>query len=83
MLSIVGHPVAVNPDPQLRRQARSNGWEIRDFRTGRKAAKVGVPAAAERARSPVESRSAWRCTAAATPHSRSDHAQVAAVRDRF
>ena len=46
MLSLVGHPVAVNPDAQLRRHARANGWEIRDFRTGRKAAKVGVPAAA-------------------------------------
>jgi HAD superfamily hydrolase (TIGR01490 family) len=46
MLSLVGHPVAVNPDAQLRRIARENGWEIRDFRTGRKAAKVGVPAAA-------------------------------------
>jgi len=46
MLSLVGHPVAVNPDPQLRRMARENGWEIRDFRTGRKAARIGVPAAA-------------------------------------
>ena len=46
MLSLVGHPVAVNPDAQLRRHARANGWVIRDFRTGRKAAKVGVPAAA-------------------------------------
>ena len=46
MLSLVGHPVAVNPDAQLRRHARANDWEIRDFRTGRKAAKVGVPAAA-------------------------------------
>ena len=46
MLSLVGHPVAVNPDPQLRRIARENGWEIRDFRTGRKAARIGVPAAA-------------------------------------
>jgi len=46
MLSLVGHPVAVNPDPQLRRIAREKGWEIRDFRTGRKAAKIGVPAAA-------------------------------------
>jgi len=46
MLSLVGHPVAVNPDAQLRRIARENGWEIRDFRTGRKAAKIGVPAAA-------------------------------------
>jgi HAD superfamily hydrolase (TIGR01490 family) len=46
MLTTVGHPVAVNPDPKLKRIARENGWEIRDFRTGRKAAKVGVPAAA-------------------------------------
>jgi HAD superfamily hydrolase (TIGR01490 family) len=46
MLSLVGHPVAVNPDAQLRREARSRDWEIRDFRTGRKAARVGVPAAA-------------------------------------
>ena len=46
MLSLVGHPVAVNPDHDLKRVAREKGWEIRDFRTGRKAARVGVPAAA-------------------------------------
>jgi HAD superfamily hydrolase (TIGR01490 family) len=46
MLTTVGHPVAVNPDAKLKRIARENGWDIRDFRTGRKAAKVGVPAAA-------------------------------------
>jgi len=46
MLTAVGHAVAVNPDTALRAQARAQGWEIRDFRTGRKAAKVGVPAAA-------------------------------------
>lgn len=45
MLSAVGHAVAVNPDPALRRQAREQGWEIRDFRTGRKAVKIAVPAA--------------------------------------
>jgi HAD superfamily hydrolase (TIGR01490 family) len=45
MLSTVGHPVAVNPDATLKRIAKENGWEIRDFRTGRKAARVGVPAA--------------------------------------
>jgi HAD superfamily hydrolase (TIGR01490 family) len=45
MLSTVGHAVAVNPDGALRREARKRGWEIRDFRTGRKAAKVAVPAA--------------------------------------
>jgi phosphoserine phosphatase len=46
MLSLVGHPVAVNPDADLKRVAREKGWEIRDFRTGRKAARIGVPAAA-------------------------------------
>jgi HAD superfamily hydrolase (TIGR01490 family) len=46
MLTTVGHPVAVNPDAKLKRIARENGWDIRDFRTGRKAARVGVPAAA-------------------------------------
>jgi HAD superfamily hydrolase (TIGR01490 family) len=45
MLSTVGNPVAVNPDSALRRTAKQNGWEIRDFRTGRKAAKVAVPVA--------------------------------------
>jgi HAD superfamily hydrolase (TIGR01490 family) len=45
MLTAVGHPVAVNPDTALRREARTRGWEVRDFRTGRKAAKVAVPAA--------------------------------------
>ncbi len=46
MLEAVGHAVAVNPDSALRDQARQRGWDVRDFRTGRKAAKVGVPAAA-------------------------------------
>ncbi|MGH3861191.1 HAD family hydrolase [Actinokineospora sp.] len=43
MLSVVGTAVAVNPDSGLREVARKRGWEIRDFRTGRKAAKIGVP----------------------------------------
>lgn len=43
MLSSVGTAVAVNPDSELRDVARERGWEIRDFRTGRKAAKIGVP----------------------------------------
>ena len=46
MLSVVGRAVAVNPDGELRDAARANGWEIRDFRTGRKAVLIGVPAAA-------------------------------------
>lgn len=44
MLSTVGRAVAVNPDGALRRHAKESGWEIRDFRTGRKAAKAAVPA---------------------------------------
>ncbi|MER5970221.1 HAD-IB family hydrolase [Streptomyces sp. NPDC002055] len=46
MLSIVGHPYAINPDTRLRKHAREHGWRLRDYRTGRKAAKVGIPAAA-------------------------------------
>ncbi|MEW2580696.1 HAD family hydrolase [Streptomyces syringium] len=46
MLSIVGYPYAVNPDSRLRKHARERGWRLRDYRTGRKAAKVGIPAAA-------------------------------------
>jgi HAD superfamily hydrolase (TIGR01490 family) len=43
MLSVVGTAVAVNPDQDLREVARARNWQIRDFRTGRKAAKIGVP----------------------------------------
>jgi HAD superfamily hydrolase (TIGR01490 family) len=32
MLSAVGHPVAVNPDRDLRREAEERGWQVRDFR---------------------------------------------------
>ena len=32
MLSLVGHPTAVNPDPELRAHALANEWRIRDFR---------------------------------------------------
>ncbi|WP_375480437.1 HAD family hydrolase [uncultured Jatrophihabitans sp.] len=45
MLSMVGRAVAVNPDSALRAEARARGWEIRDFRAGRKAARIGIPAA--------------------------------------
>jgi phosphoserine phosphatase len=45
MLSLVGTAVAINPDPDLRELAKNRGWEIRDYRTGRKAAKIGVPTA--------------------------------------
>ena len=65
MLSLVGTAVAVNPDTELRGHARARGWEIRDFRTGRKAAKIGVPTVAGGRRWPA----AWsaapsRCAAA-------------------
>jgi HAD superfamily hydrolase (TIGR01490 family) len=46
MLSLVGNAVAVNPDTELRAIAKARGWPIRDFRTGRKAAKIGVPTVA-------------------------------------
>ena len=45
MLSLVGHPCAINPDSTLLHHARANGWQIRDFRSGRKAAKLGAQAA--------------------------------------
>ncbi|TQJ49427.1 HAD-IB family hydrolase [Phycicoccus sp. SLBN-51] len=45
MLSMVGDPCAVNPDAKLRHHAKAHGWRVRDFRNGRKAAKVGIPAA--------------------------------------
>jgi HAD superfamily hydrolase (TIGR01490 family) len=45
MLTTVGHPTAINPDSELRRVAKEHGWPIRDYRTGRKAAKIGVPTA--------------------------------------
>jgi hypothetical protein len=46
MLSLVGRAVAVNPDPDLKKHAREQEWEIRDYRVARKAARIGVPAAA-------------------------------------
>jgi phosphoserine phosphatase len=46
MLSLTGTAVAVNPDTELRSVAKARGWAIRDFRTGRKAAKIGVPSVA-------------------------------------
>jgi HAD superfamily hydrolase (TIGR01490 family) len=46
MLTEVGTAVAVNPDTELRAIARSRGWTVRDFRTGRKAARIGIPTVA-------------------------------------
>lgn len=44
MLSLVGHPCAVNPDAALRSHAKSQGWRVRDYRTGRKLAMAGSKA---------------------------------------
>lgn len=46
MLSVVGTAVAINPDAALRETARRRHWQIRDFRTGRRAAKIYVPSIA-------------------------------------
>ncbi|MBD3915804.1 HAD-IB family hydrolase [Nocardioides hwasunensis] len=46
MLSLVGDPCAINPDARLRAHARAQGWRVRDYRTGRKAARAGLMAAA-------------------------------------
>lgn len=42
MLSLVGHPCAVNPDRRLQSYAEEQDWQIRDFRTGRRAARIGL-----------------------------------------
>ena len=42
MLSMVGDPCAINPDSRLRAHAREAGWRVRDYRTGRKAARAGL-----------------------------------------
>lgn len=46
MLSLVGHPVAVNPDPELRAHAIDNEWRIRDFRRRARIKPFLAPAAA-------------------------------------
>lgn len=46
MLSSVGHPCAVNPDGRLREHAEELDWQIRDFRTGRRAIRLGLIGAA-------------------------------------
>jgi len=46
MLAMVGDPCVINPDARLRAHARERGWRVRDYRTGRKAARAGLLAAA-------------------------------------
>lgn len=45
MLNLVGDPCVINPDSRLRDHARANDWRVRDYRTGRKAARAGLFAA--------------------------------------
>ncbi|MGO1315926.1 MAG: HAD family hydrolase [Cellulomonadaceae bacterium] len=45
LLSAVGNPCAINPEPRLRRYARRVGWPVRDFRGKRKLAKRGLKTA--------------------------------------
>jgi len=46
MLRLVGHPTAVNPDAELRAEARANDWPVHDFRSGRRATLIALPTAA-------------------------------------
>ncbi len=46
LLSLVGYPCAINPDGALREHALARGWRVYDYRTGRKAARVGIAASA-------------------------------------
>jgi HAD superfamily hydrolase (TIGR01490 family) len=42
MLSLVGHPCAINPDARLLAHAEEQDWQIQDYRSGRKAARLGL-----------------------------------------
>lgn len=45
MLTMVGQPVAINPDGKLRKFATQYGWQIHDYRSMRKAVRTfGLPA---------------------------------------
>ena len=46
MLSLVGHPCAINPDGRLLAHAEEQDWQVRDYRTGRRAARLGLLGAA-------------------------------------
>ena len=45
-LRLVGHPTVINPDAELRAEARANRWPVHDFRSGRKATLIALPTAA-------------------------------------
>ncbi len=42
MLSLVGNPCAINPDGRLSEHAQEQGWQIRDYRTHRRAVRLGL-----------------------------------------
>jgi HAD superfamily hydrolase (TIGR01490 family) len=46
LLSLVGHPCAINPDRRLRAYARDHGWRVKDYRTRRRAIRFGLLGAA-------------------------------------
>ena len=46
MLRLVGYANVVNPDPGLRTEARSHGWPVYDFRSGRRVTMIALPIAA-------------------------------------
>ena len=45
ILSAVGNPCAINPEPRLRKHAIASDWPIRDFRDKRRIAKRGIKTA--------------------------------------
>ncbi|WP_051619675.1 HAD family hydrolase [Haematomicrobium sanguinis] len=45
LLTMVGHPVAINPDAKLRKYAKEHRWPVYDFRSGTRAATWGLKAA--------------------------------------
>jgi HAD superfamily hydrolase (TIGR01490 family) len=45
LLELVGHPIAVNPDADLKRAARECGWPVYELRTRRPLLLFGIPSA--------------------------------------
>ncbi|HVL82417.1 MAG TPA: HAD-IB family hydrolase [Actinomycetota bacterium] len=45
LMESVGHPIAVNPDSELRVEARRRGWPVYELRTKRLPILIGIPSA--------------------------------------
>ena len=45
LLELVGHPIAVNPDQDLKREARTRAWPVYELRTRRPLLLFGIPSA--------------------------------------